>query len=388
MAAGAEILAIGTEILLGEIVDTNTQAIAQALRGIGLDLFRTSAVGDNAERIAMAVRDSLQRAQVVITTGGLGPTVDDATRQGIAQALEVDLELRPELWEWIVERFHRYGVKPTENNRQQAMLPAGATAIMNPMGTAPAFRCERAGQVIIALPGVPAEMAYLLEAEVLPFLRQALKLRGVIKSRLVRVAGVGESWLDERIADLERLSNPTVGLAAHPGRVDIRITAKANNEIEAEEMIWGIQATLEQRLKGRIYGIDAQTLEAAALTAVGSKGWRLAVIEAGTGGALGAALSAQNQDELREIFAGARLLPEPAEMPDLEAAATDLLQNSQAQVALLLLLQTGEDQHTLHVAMRSPEGDESWERSYGGALPNAPRWAVSLALDHLRRQLD
>jgi len=143
MPAGAEILAIGTEILLGEIVDTNTQAIARALRDIGLDLFRTATVGDNAERIALAVQDALQRAQVVITTGGLGPTVDDATREGIARAMGVELEFRPELWEWILERFDRYGVKPTENNRRQAMLPAGAAAIQNPMGTAPAFRVER-----------------------------------------------------------------------------------------------------------------------------------------------------------------------------------------------------------------------------------------------------
>ncbi len=387
MAAGAEILAIGTEILLGEIVDTNTQAIAQALRGIGLDLYRTAAVGDNAERIALAVRDGLQRAQVLIITGGLGPTVDDVTRQGIARALEVELEFHPELWEWIVERFNRYGVKPTENNRQQAMLPAGATAIMNPTGTAPAFRFERDGQVVIALPGVPAEMNYLLAAEVLPYLRKALKLRGVIRSKLVRVAGVGESWMDEHIADLEQMSNPTVGLSAHPGRVDIRITAKADSEVQAEEMIWGIQATLQQRLKDRIYGEDSQTLEAAALGAVQSKGWRLVVAEAGTGGALSGALASEGDHSLVGVFAGARLLPDSATAVDLDAAAAALRQETGAEVSLQLLLHTGKQQHEANMAMRSPLGERRWQRSYGGALPNAPRWAVSLALDHLRRQL-
>ena len=399
MPAGAEILAIGTEILLGEIVDTNTQAIARALRDIGLDLFRTATVGDNAERIALAVQDALQRAQVVITTGGLGPTVDDATREGIARAMGVELEFRPELWEWILERFDRYGVKPTENNRRQAMLPAGAAAIQNPMGTAPAFRVDREGQVVISLPGVPAEMAYLLEAEVLPYLRKAFKLRGVIKSRVVRVAGVGESWLDEHIGDLEQLSNPTVGLSAHPGRVDIRITAKAGTEMEAEEMIWGIQATLQQRLKDRIYGVDAETLEAAVLGAVRAKGWRLVVVEAGTGGALGAALAAAEAGKGdggdaaptpvlgRGTFAGGRLLAEGAGRERLAEAAAAAQRETGAEVALQLLLETGAEQHALFVAMRSPSEEQFWERSYGGALPNAPYWAVSLALDYLRRQL-
>jgi len=399
MPAGAEILAIGTEILLGEIVDTNTQAIARALRDVGLDLFRTATVGDNAERIAQAVKDALQRAQVVITTGGLGPTVDDATREGIARAMGVDLEFRPELWGWILERFDRYGVKPTENNRRQAMLPAGAAAIQNPMGTAPAFRVEREGQVVISLPGVPAEMAYLLEAEVLPYLRKAFKLRGVIKARVVRVAGVGESWLDEHIGDLEQLSNPTVGLSAHPGRVDIRITAKAGTEMEAEEMIWAIQATLQQRLKDRIYGVDAETLESAVLGAVRAKGWRLVVAEAGTGGALGAALAATKAGKGggsdappapalgHGTFAGGRLLAGGTGREQLAEAAAAAQQETGAEVALQLLLETGAKQHALFVAMRSPSDEQSWERSYGGALPNAPYWAVSLALDYLRRQL-
>jgi len=443
MPAGAEILTIGTEILLGEIVDTNTQFIARALRAIGLDLFRTATVGDNAERIAQAVRDALQRAQVVITTGGLGPTVDDATREGIARAMGVELEFRAELWDWILERFNQYGVKPTENNRRQAMLPAGAQAIINPMGTAPAFRIEREGQVVISLPGVPAEMEYLLEAEVLPYLRKALNLRGVILSRVVRVSGIGESWLDEHIGDLEQFSNPTVGLSAHPGRVDIRIAAKAASQAEAEELIWGIQATLQQRLKDRIYGMDDETLEGAVLTALGERGWQLVVVEAGTGGALGAALAgeqtsgrlaptparqgSQPADPARAargssapratmapgspapalgvsgagdsaasdataasrsaIFAGARLLPDGASREELAEAAKAAMQDTGAEVSLGLLLSSGSGQHALFVAMRSPNGEQHWERSYGGAMPNAPLWAVSLALDYLRRQL-
>ena len=138
----AEIITIGTELLLGEIVDTNTAVLAQALRSIGLDVFHTSTVGDNAERIAHAVRQSLERSQVVITAGGLGPTIDDATRDGIALALDVPTEFHDDLWQHIQELFARFGRKPTENNRRQAFLPIGALPLKNPVGTAPAFIVE------------------------------------------------------------------------------------------------------------------------------------------------------------------------------------------------------------------------------------------------------
>jgi len=135
----AEIIAIGTELLLGETADTNTRFIARTLRGLGVDLFRTSTIGDNAGRIAQAIREALARAEIVITTGGLGPTVDDPTRQAVAQAVGVELEFRPELWEQITARVARYGRTPTENQKRQAYIPKGAISIENPVGTAPAF---------------------------------------------------------------------------------------------------------------------------------------------------------------------------------------------------------------------------------------------------------
>ncbi len=274
----AEIITIGTELLLGEIVDTNTRRIARALRDIGLDLYRTSTVGDNAERIAGAIRESISRAQVVITTGGLGPTIDDVTREGIALAFGVTTEFHPESWEQIQERFARFGLKPTENNRRQAYLPQGATAIENPIGTAPAFMMVEDERVVIALPGVPAEMQHLLEHFVLPFLQKHFRLSGTIKTRLLRTSGVGESWLDDHIGDLELLSNPTVGLAAHPGRVDIRITAKAATPEEAEQMIEQISSTIQERLGDVIYGIDDESLEKVALDSLNERGWRLVVL--------------------------------------------------------------------------------------------------------------
>jgi competence/damage-inducible protein CinA-like protein len=379
----AEILTIGTELLLGEIVDTNTQTIARELRAIGLDLFRTGVVGDNVERIAQAVREASDRAEVVITAGGLGPTVDDYTREAIALAFGLGLEFHPELWEQIRERFARFGLEPPENNRRQAMLPTGARAIENPVGTAPAFRVERGDRVVIALPGVPAELKYLLQAAVVPYLRDSRGLTGVIKSRLIRTAGVGESWLDERIGDLERLTNPTVGLAAHPGRVDIRIAVKAANEAAADELLLDVEITLRERLTDRIYGVDTETLEAAAIQAVAQAGWKLAVVEAGTGGALTAALAGMAD----EAFGGGEVLSE-AGSAQAEREALDQLQVSTgAQVGLLLLLRQTGEQHEIDLALRWPGGSRDWQRMYGGAPANAPAWAASLALDYLRRHL-
>ena len=285
-----EILTIGTELLLGEIVDTNTADVARAFRSIGADLFRTTTVGDNVERIAEAVREALSRSDVLLTTGGLGPTVDDPTREGVALALGVPLEFKPELWEQIQERFARFRRRPTENNRRQAELPQGATAFENSVGTAPGFWAESGGRLVIALPGVPAEMRHLLEGKVLPFLRSRFELDEVIEVRILRTAGAGESWLDQQIADLERLSNPTVGVSAHPGRVDIRITAKAKGRGDAQELIQPLEAELRRRLGEAVYGADETTLEGAVAEQLERHGWGLLVLEVGTQGALARAL--------------------------------------------------------------------------------------------------
>ncbi|MDH5606280.1 MAG: molybdopterin-binding protein, partial [Anaerolineae bacterium] len=251
--AKAEILTIGTEILLGEIVDTNSRHIARALRDAGIDLFWTSTVGDNPERIAEAIRAGLDRSEIIITTGGLGPTVDDPTREAVAMAFGVKTVFKEELWQQVIDRFTRFGRTPTENNKRQAYIPEGASAIENPVGTAPAFMMETDTQVVISLPGVPREMENLLKHMVLPYLRERYKLSGLIKARVLRTAGVGESVIDEKISDLEEGYNPTVGLAAHAGSVDVRITAKAQSEEEADQLIGPVEAELRKRLGDWIY---------------------------------------------------------------------------------------------------------------------------------------
>jgi nicotinamide-nucleotide amidase len=246
----AEIIAIGTELLLGEIVDTNTQVIALALRKVGVDIFRTSTIGDNQERIAQIVREARERAEILLLTGGLGPTVDDPTRLAIAKAYDRDLVYHPELWDGIVERFSRYGILPPENNKQQAFLPSGAEALPNPRGTAPGIHLALDRHSLFAMPGVPLEMEGMLNEQVIPRITAKYGLTGAILTRNIRVEGVGESQLDEMISDLEELSNPTVGLAAHRGFVLVRVTAKADSADLAEALLADLEREINQRLSG------------------------------------------------------------------------------------------------------------------------------------------
>ncbi len=257
----AEIVTIGTELLLGEIVDSNARYIARALRDIGVNLYFKTTVGDNKERIVVALQAALARADVVITTGGLGPTVDDMTRESVADAFGRPLEYRGELIPGVEALFKRLGRTMSENNRRQAYLPAGAVAILNPVGTAPAFIVEGEQGMVISLPGVPREMKYLLDHEVLPYLRQRCEGPGaIIKAVVLHTVGIGESQIDNLIADFERMANPTVGLAAHEGETDIRITAKASDEAAADALIAPVAATIRRRLGRAIYGQDETVL--------------------------------------------------------------------------------------------------------------------------------
>lgn len=376
----AEIITIGTELLLGETIDTNTRYIARALRDEGVDLYRTSTIGDNPERISEIIREGLQRAEIIITTGGLGPTIDDPTRDAIALAMGVETEFRTELWDQIRERFKRYRRTPTDNNKRQAFVPKGAIAIENSVGTAPAFICEIERHAVIALPGVPREMEHLMQVEVLPYLRKHFKLTGVIKSRVLHTSGVGESQIDERIGDMEQHSNPTVGLAAHAGQVDIRITAKADTEAEADVLILESESELRRRLRAWIYGADDETLEGVAVEVMAGYKWQLTVVEANLGGRL-----IQKLADTDGTFIGGEVLtiaPDPDNLLDI---VRQICNSKQAHAGLGVILQPGETQQTLHIALLTPDEERQISRSYGGPPLMAPRWAVNLSLDLLRK---
>lgn len=342
----AEIVAIGTELLLGEITDTNSVYMARQLRDLGVNLFYMTTVGDNESRITGAIRLALSRAQVVITCGGLGPTVDDMTRQGVASATGRELEFHSYLLDAIAARFSSFRAAMTANNTRQAYIPKGALIIDNPVGTAPSFIVEEGSSCVISLPGVPREMKFLFEERVIPYLRERYQLGGsIIKARVLKTAGIGESVLDERIGeDLLTASNPTVGLAAHSGQVDVRITAKAATVAEADAMIGQFEAVLRERIGDTIFGADADTLDDALRVVLRDAEAGLTIFEAGVAPIVaeraGLLAAAGIPVEIVQIGdeAAARLrlnVPETASLRDLaEAAVRDSSTEASRMVAV------------------------------------------------------
>ncbi len=246
----AEILNIGTELVLGETVNTNAVFLARALREAGFDVRRITVVPDRLQEIQDAVREALARSQVLVVTGGLGPTVDDPTREALARALERPLEFRPEEWEAIVARVRARGREPRENARRMAYLPRGALALPNPVGAAPGFVVETdSGRVLMALPGVPREMEAMFREHGLPYLRRRFDLRGeTMRVRVLQVEGVPEAWIDEKLGDLEARENPALGLSCGPERVLLRLMARGSTPEEAEALLDEMEAEIRRRL--------------------------------------------------------------------------------------------------------------------------------------------
>jgi nicotinamide-nucleotide amidase len=376
----AEIITIGTELLLGEIVDTNAPFIARVLRDAGINLHRKTTVGDNTNRIAQVLQEAMQRADIIITTGGLGPTVDDPTREAVAMALGVETFFSEELWEQIKDRFRRYGREPTENNKRQAYLPVGADAIENPVGTAPSFVYETGRNTIFSIPGVPREMEYLMAEAVMPYLLKRFNLVGIIKSRTLHTSGVGESQIDDLIGDLEKLSNPTVGMAAHSGQVDIRITAKAGTAAEADQMIREVENEVLQRIGKWVYGADHDTLEQVTLNAFSASGWTLAILEIGLNGTLAKRLATAEGP-----FVGSKLVNEIADPEELPELVRQYRQEKGVDAVLGVALFNAGVKHDLHWFIATPEGEKQHTRSFGGPPALAITWSVNICLDFLRK---
>ncbi len=378
--ATAEIIAIGTELLLGEIQDTNTRYLARKLRDAGVDLFRATLVGDNKSRIAEVIREALLRSDIVITSGGLGPTVDDPTREAVALAVGVELDFSSVLWEQIQARFQRFRRLATDNNRRQAYIPHGAMAVENAVGTAPAFICEVAEKCIISLPGVPRELEYLTENKVLPYLRDHYHLSGTIQARVLHCAGVGESQIDDWISDLETWSNPTVGLLAHPGQVDIRVTAKADSQTEAERMIEEMSARVLERVGEAYYGSDDIALVSVVLSQLERRGWHMAALESNLNGELYSALIKGGFPNQNLI-----ILPQVLDGEELHRECEHLRNRTGVDLALGIGLEPGKDVQIARILAQTTRDHREVEYYYGGAPGNAPLWAVHMGLDVLRR---
>lgn len=378
----AEIIAIGTELLLGEIQDTNTSYLARKLRDIGVDIFRSTLIGDNEYRISELIKEASQRADIIITTGGLGPTVDDPTRNAVALAVGSPLEYREELWHQILDRFTRFNRKPTENNRKQAFIPKNAVAIENPVGTAPSFFFDTGNTIIISLPGVPKEMEMLCETSVIPLLKKRFNLQGIIKVRVLHLAGVGESIIDELIKDFETCSNPTVGLLAKSGQIDVRITSKDNSLEEANKNINEIESKLRDILKEHIYGVDDDTLEKHVLAKLEKASLKLAIIETSGEKMLSNRLHSPGIP-LSNILVHESV----CDLNNFDEEIRSVRDNYHPEVLLAVNLEIGETRHKLQTRLVILDKENYIDRYFGGSPALVPGWGCTTALDILRRHL-
>lgn len=378
-----EIITIGTELLLGEIPDTNSTYIARTLRDHGIDIYRITTIGDNPGRIASTIKEAFKRADIIITTGGLGPTIDDPTRQAVAAAVDQELVFRSDLWEQIEERFRRFARVPTENNKRQAFIPKNAIPIENEVGTAPCFIVEHDSSCVVSLPGVPREMEHVLHQHIIPYLQERYTLRTqIIKATVLHASSLGESAIDEKISDLEELSNPTVGLLAHPGQVDIRVTAKAASVEEALILSQPIITELENRLGDSIYGRDGETLEEKICELLQKNQQKLILVEFGFLGTMVQRMKKLEYDGIQSNT----ILEEPEDLKDLEKKLKRIHQELPGKIIFGAAF-TPNKQPGVHFVIIDGDRVFSTTRYYGGPRDYIPLWAGNLGLDTLRRHL-
>ncbi len=289
-AMKAEIISVGTEILLGEILDTNSQYLAARLPSLGIDLHHISKVGDNLSRLAETIGRAQARSDLVLITGGLGPTEDDVTRQAIALSLGEEMYLDKETEQRLRAFFAGRGFSFPERNIKQAMLIPSAQAIPNPRGTAPGWWAEKDGRIIAAMPGPPAELQRMWEVEVAPRLARLVSGE-LIVSRTLKTIGIGEAHLDEMVSPFLKSENPTVGVYAKADGVHLRLTAKAPNEDAARDLIQPMEEELRRLLGDAIWGSDDDTLEGVVGAILKQGGLTLATMESCTGGLLASTIT-------------------------------------------------------------------------------------------------
>ena len=284
----AEIITVGTELLLGQILDTNSVYIGKTLAEAGIDLFYKTSVGDNVPRLKSAIEAACARAEIVIITGGLGPTVDDITREAIAEVTGKALVLDASLLKQIKSFFEKRNLLMTESNQVQAYLPEGAGIIENKNGTAPGFIMAHSGNTIIAMPGVPHEMHAMMENSVMPYLYE--KMGGTvfsIKSKTLHIGGMSESAVNNKIEDLFINSkNPSIGILAHWTHIDLRLTVKTDSQKNADKVLNELKEKIYERLGGNIFGEDEETIELAVSKLLMAKHLTLSTAESCTAGLL------------------------------------------------------------------------------------------------------
>lgn len=410
----AEILCIGSELLLGQIIDTNAAYIAQRLARAGIDVHRKQTAGDNLERIVDCIRGALSRADVLVITGGLGPTTDDLTRDAISQALDAPLEFDEAIAQHLRKWFAGRQITIVDSILRQAYVPRGAVALDNPAGTAPGLRAETADKkLLFAVPGVPREMKVLLDGNIIPFLLERVEGKPqLIVSRVLRSFGIGESMIAEPLEDiLTTATNPTAApLIFGNTEVHLRLTAKAESEAAAKVLLDELEATIRERVGEHIFGVDDQTLPAVLLQALEARGETLAVAESLTGGVANAFLSdvpgaskvlrggvvAYSVDMKADILGVSRELIEEKGVVSAETAcamAEGVRKLSGATYGLSTTgeagpqSQSGADVGTVFIGIADAAGSRAVERHFSGDRDAIRRRASLAAIDILRRQL-
>lgn len=312
MSHTAELIAVGTELLLGNIANTDAQMISQGLSELGINVFYHTVVGDNPDRVRQAVDIAKKRADILITTGGLGPTCDDLTKVALAQAFGRKLLYHEPSAQRIRDRFAAMGRPVTENNYQQAMIPEGATVLDNDWGTAPGVAFAADGVHVIMLPGPPRECEMMFRHRAVPYLRGLSD--GVIASRTVKTFGIGESAAESVLRDLmNALHNPTLAPYAKPNGTELRITAHADTEAEALALIAPVEEQVKELMGHYVIGVDVDSLEAVCFSLLQAQGLTLGTAESCTGGLIAKLIT--DRPGSSAIFRGHRELHQRSEAP-------------------------------------------------------------------------
>ena len=399
----AEIISVGTELLLGEITDTNTPFIAGQLAMLGIDLYYTATVGDNHERLLGALQQAWDRSDLIITTGGIGPTQDDITRDTIAGLLGEKMEVDPVLKQSITDFFARRGLGMPEGNIRQATLIPSAVAIINPLGTAPGWWAEKEGRIIVVLPGPPGEILPMWQREVFPRLEK--KSGAIILSRTIKIWGLSEAKVDEMATPFLSATNPTVATYAKSDGIHLRITAKATERETAIRMLAEREGDISGIMGDYVWGVDNDTLEEVVGRLLISQGLTLAVAESFTGGFLSHTLT--RVPESSSFFKGSVIATADdiktawglkPEQPSAEAGAETAARMATlartrlaADIGLGIDLYAQPDGETsigqVFVATDMGQGGQSQLQSYSGRPHQLVRRATQHALFNLRKLL-
>ncbi len=404
----AEIISIGTELLLGTITDTNAAFIASQLPALGIDLPFISTAGDNQKRLVNTIKQAWQRAEIIFTTGGLGPTQDDITREAIAELINEELTIDPALVQELQGYYKKRNLEMPKTNIKQASIIPSARIIPNAKGTAPGWWVEKEGRIIISMPGPPHEMQYMWTQEILPGLQSILE-SNIIVSKTLKTFGLGESKVDELISPLLSSANPTLATYAKYDGVHLRITAKANNKDEAEKMILQQETNIKKVLKDHIWGSDSDTLAGIIGELLNARCLSLASMESQSGGLLAETISNVSGSERyfrggiiaytdeaktafdikKEIISNTGI--ETAELAEAMATTARNKFNSDIGIGITgvsdLINVEGKSMGNIFIGIDNQGTLYSFERTYPGDQMRVIRIAVIEALFQLRKIL-